>query len=64
MLENKIIDGIISEPLGGAHTDIPAAAKEVKKVILRQIKALSKLEPRDRIEKRMDKFFKMGVVVE
>ncbi len=64
MLENKIIDGIIPEPLGGAHTDITAAVKEVKKVILRQIKSLSKLEPRERIEKRMEKFFKMGVVVE
>ena len=30
----KIIDGIIKEPLGGAHNDIDLAAKKLKKVII------------------------------
>ncbi len=62
MLENKIIDGIIHEPLGGAHTDIKVMGAELKKVILKHIRALEKMTPEERIEKRMDKFFKMGVV--
>ena len=64
MLENKIIDGVISEPLGGAHTDIKAASKELKKVILRNIKALQKIDPDTRIANRMEKFGKIGVVEE
>jgi acetyl-CoA carboxylase carboxyl transferase subunit alpha len=64
MLSNKIIDGVISEPLGGAHTDLAAMTKELQKVILRNIKALEKLDPQVRIEKRIDKFSKMGVVYE
>jgi len=64
MLENKIIDGVISEPLGGAHTDVKAASKELKKVILRNIKALQKIDPDTRIANRMEKFGKIGVVEE
>ncbi len=62
MLENKIIDGIIPEPLGGAHTDVKVMGAELKKVILRNIKALDKIPTEERIEMRMEKFFKMGMV--
>ncbi|MCE2958987.1 MAG: acetyl-CoA carboxylase carboxyltransferase subunit alpha, partial [Flammeovirgaceae bacterium] len=34
MLKHKLIDGIVKEPLGGAHTDLKAMAVEVKRVIL------------------------------
>jgi acetyl-CoA carboxylase carboxyl transferase subunit alpha len=60
----KLIDGIIKEPLGGAHTDVKWMAKEVKKVILEQTKELLKLTPQQRIEQRIDKFCNMGVVKE
>jgi acetyl-CoA carboxylase carboxyl transferase subunit alpha len=62
MQEAKIIDEIIKEPLGGAHTDLNWMSKEVKKVILKNIKALKKLNPEKRIEQRIEKFSKMGVV--
>ena len=62
MQEAKIIDEIIKEPLGGAHTDLNWMSKEVKKVILKNIKALKKLDPEKRIEQRIEKFSKMGVV--
>ncbi len=55
-----IIDEIISEPLGGAHTNVPAMANELKKVILKTIRELEKMNPDKRIEKRMEKFFQMG----
>jgi acetyl-CoA carboxylase carboxyl transferase subunit alpha len=64
MLENKMIDGIIKEPLGGAHTDVKWMMEEVKKVILKNTKELEKLSPEDRIQKRIDKFSAMGVVKE
>jgi len=64
MLSNKLIDGIIKEPLGGAHTDVKSMAAEVKKVILEQYKNLSKLSAEERIDQRIDKFCAMGVVNE
>ena len=64
MLANKMIDGIIKEPLGGAHTDVDWMTQEVKRVILENTKALEKMTPEERIQKRMDKFLSMGVVKE
>jgi len=64
MLSNKLIDGIVKEPLGGAHTDVKAVAAEVKRVILENHKELAKLTTEDRISQRIDKFCAMGVVKE
>jgi acetyl-CoA carboxylase carboxyl transferase subunit alpha len=64
MLQNKLIDGIVKEPLGGAHTDVKVAAAEVKKVILKLTKELQSLSPEERISQRIDKFTSMGVVNE
>lgn len=61
MLKAGLIDGIIKEPLGGAHTDMKGAAAELKKELKKQIKALSKLSPEKRIEQRIKKFGQMGV---
>ena len=64
MLQQKLIDGIVKEPLGGAHTDMKWMAGEVKKVILTLTKELEALSVEQRIEQRIDKFCKMGVVSE
>ncbi len=61
MLKYKLIDGLIKEPIGGAHTDMKAAAKELKSTIIKEIKTLNKLKPEQRISARIDKFSKMGV---
>lgn len=64
MKQNKLIDGIISEPLGGAHLDHQWMAEELKRVILENVASLSKMKPAKRIEERIDKFCAMGVVIE
>ena len=64
MKKNGLIDGIIKEPLGGAHASPELIFAEVKKAIIKHTKALSKLSPEERIEQRMEKFFKMGVYAE
>lgn len=64
MLDLKLIDGIISEPLGGAHTNLKAMSKELKKVITEHTNQLLELTTEERIEQRIDKFCKMGVVKE
>ncbi|MGZ4033606.1 MAG: acetyl-CoA carboxylase carboxyltransferase subunit alpha [Bacteroidia bacterium] len=64
MLGNKLIDGIIKEPLGGAHTNHEATFKNVKAEILKQLSVLEKLDPKKRVAQRIDKFCAMGVVNE
>ena len=58
----KIIDGVIKEPLGGAHNDIDLAAKRLKKVILDDISELEKVNPDKRVLNRINKFSEMGVI--
>ncbi|MBK8291594.1 MAG: acetyl-CoA carboxylase carboxyltransferase subunit alpha [Flammeovirgaceae bacterium] len=60
----KLIDGIVKEPLGGAHTDVKAMSTELKKVILDNFNVLNKLTPEERINQRIEKFCAMGVVKE
>jgi acetyl-CoA carboxylase carboxyl transferase subunit alpha len=60
----KLIDGIVKEPLGGAHTDVKAMSNELKKVILDNFNVLNKLTPEERINQRIEKFCAMGVVKE
>lgn len=64
MLSNKLIDGVIKEPVGGAHNDMKKAAAELKKVIKAALKELNALTPEERISKRIDKFSAMGVFKE
>lgn len=64
MLKNGLIDGIISEPLGGAHTDIEKAVSCVKKEIKKQYKLLKDKTVDDLINERIEKFSNMGVVNE
>lgn len=58
--ELKVIDGIIEEPLGGAHRDPDTSAKAVKKKILESLKRLKKQKPEKLIENRIAKYSAMG----
>jgi len=60
LLELKIIDGIISEPLSGAHRDYDAAAESVKLQILKSFKTLSKKPVDTLIDERIAKYAAMG----
>jgi acetyl-CoA carboxylase carboxyl transferase subunit alpha len=62
MLKHKLIDGIIKEPIGGAHLHPEKTFETVKKEILKQITALEKLDVETRIDKRIKKFSSMGYV--
>ncbi len=57
----KIIDDIIKEPMGGAHTNRMMAYDAVKKTILSTYKSLEKLKAKDLVKKRMNKYIAMGV---
>ncbi|ATP58788.1 acetyl-CoA carboxylase carboxyl transferase subunit alpha [Pedobacter ginsengisoli] len=64
MFKNKLIDGIIKEPLGGAHQNPEEMAGTIKKQILDDLKVLTKEKTEKMIAARIDKFCEMGVVVE
>ena len=55
-----VIDEIIEEPLGGAHRNISKAAKNLKMAVIREFKKMDKLSLEELLEKRYEKFRKMG----
>ncbi|MGC4128125.1 MAG: acetyl-CoA carboxylase carboxyltransferase subunit alpha [Bergeyella sp.] len=60
MLKNKLIDGIIEEPLGGAHYEPQVAYQNLKTSILHNIKAFEKFTGKELEEQRQEKFIAMG----
>lgn len=61
MKKMKLVDDIIKEPLGGAHTNREEAFLAVKKAIEKSYEELKNLSPKDLVKKRMDKYADMGV---
>jgi acetyl-CoA carboxylase carboxyl transferase subunit alpha len=57
-----LVDGIIPEPLGGAHADPEAMFKQVKKEIKKHLSKLIPMHADKRVERRIRKFSSMGVV--
>jgi len=60
LLAQGIIDRIVPEPLGGAHRNPIQAAEILKGILLEEIKKLKKIKTDKLIEKRIEKFSKMG----
>ena len=60
----KLIDGIIKEPVGGAHANPEKMAQILKKNILQELKALKELDAEERIARRIKKYADMGRVKE
>jgi len=56
LLEFKIIDEIIPEPLGGAHTDPDKTAENLKKHLLKHLDGILALSVADRLKKRYEKY--------
>ena len=61
MLENKLIDKVIKEPLGGAHNDPEAMYKTLKAELKKMLKDLMELSKDELVMQRVDKFSEMGV---
>lgn len=60
LLEQKIIDRIVPEPIGGAHRNPPQAAEILKEILMEELKNLRKMKTEKLVEKRIEKFAKMG----
>jgi acetyl-CoA carboxylase carboxyl transferase subunit alpha len=58
--KQKIIDAIIPEPLGGAHRNPEQMARILKETLLEELKGLMKVKIDKLVERRIEKFSKMG----
>jgi acetyl-CoA carboxylase carboxyl transferase subunit alpha len=63
MHKNKLIDGFIKEPLGGAHANPQSMYKKLKTELKKNLTKLGKMKADKRIQERIEKFSSMGVVV-
>jgi acetyl-CoA carboxylase carboxyl transferase subunit alpha len=64
LLELKVIDELIPEPLGGAHRDPEETARRVKESVLRHLRALLALPIQELLDRRLEKYMRMGVYLE
>jgi len=62
LLELGVIDGIVKEPLGGAHSNFDAAAAALKEAVVEAFSELSELTAEQLVEERYQKFARMGSV--
>ncbi|MCS4237676.1 acetyl-CoA carboxylase carboxyl transferase subunit alpha [Myroides gitamensis] len=60
MKKNKLVDDIIAEPLGGAHSDREATFNSVRTYIEKTYKELAKTPLDKLLNQRMEKYFEMG----
>ncbi|MDM1045418.1 acetyl-CoA carboxylase carboxyltransferase subunit alpha [Myroides sp. 1354] len=60
MKKNKLVDDIIAEPLGGAHSDREATFESVRSYIVKTHKELAKTPLDKLLNQRMEKYFEMG----
>jgi acetyl-CoA carboxylase carboxyl transferase subunit alpha len=64
LLRFGVIDEVIPEPLGGAHRDPREAASNIKSFLIRAFRELSEAPAALRLQRRYEKFRRMGVYVE
>jgi acetyl-CoA carboxylase carboxyl transferase subunit alpha len=64
LLELKLIDRVIEEPVGGAHVDPAAVVASLDEVLTEELEELSALSPEEIFESRYQKFRAMGALSE
>ena len=64
LLQLKLVDEIVPEPLGGAHTDLAGTAANLKTILLKHLEQIHALPVNERLKKRYDKFRAHGHFVE
>ena len=64
LLAHGIVDEVIPEPLGGAHTDPDEMASRLAGVLERELAALAELSPAELVRRRRQRFLDLGVVAD
>lgn len=60
MVSFGLVDGIVPEPIGGAHWDYTEAANNLKKVLIETLKEIKQVPAEERVRLRIEKYSKMG----
>ena len=63
-LQNGLIDQVITEPPGGGHRDPAGAAERLERHIVDRLSELSRFNPRSLVDRRYDRFRKIGAIAE
>jgi acetyl-CoA carboxylase carboxyl transferase subunit alpha len=61
LMRLEVVEGVLPEPLGGAHRDPAAAAATLKAALIVQLDALAALSPDELVEQRLSRYRRMGV---
>jgi acetyl-CoA carboxylase carboxyl transferase subunit alpha len=64
LIDLKIIDEIVPEPIGGAHSNHDATATNLKDALVRNLEELRRLKPDKLVRRRREKFLRMGQFAE
>lgn len=64
MKRMSLVDEIVNEPLGGAHSNREKTFDTVRNTIVKHYKTLAVLTPKELVKQRMEKYFEMGVYQE
>ncbi len=64
LLELGVIDEVVPEPQGGAHTNHEATAQSLQEALVKHYEELRKLKPEKLVRRRREKFLKMGQFAE
>ncbi|MFN0178828.1 MAG: acetyl-CoA carboxylase carboxyltransferase subunit alpha [Gemmatimonadales bacterium] len=64
LLQFKVIDEIIPEPLGGAHQDPDQAGESLRATLVRHVNELRRVRPEKLVRRRAEKYAAMGVFAE
>ncbi len=64
LLKQRIIDRIVPEPLGGAHTNPKEVAETLKNILIEELSKLQKIKPEKLVINRIEKFGNIGVFEE
>ena len=64
LLKNKIVEGIIAEPLGGAHCNLEQCAADIKQTLLSGLDDFRSMNPQQLINQRLTKFRDFGAYID
>ena len=59
-----ICDKIVKEPLGGAHREFDKIASKLKKIIIKEISLINKIDKNKLLDSRIERYDKMGIFSE
>ena len=64
LVELRVVDEIVPEPIGGAHSDHNVTAANLKESLIRNLEELRRLKPDKLVRRRREKFLRMGQFAE